>query len=269
MIIGLDLATQITGAAAIRVGTGITVCELERLRVSCSVEGAQRIINWLLPRSPDLVVVERPPMVLPKELDHGSQAEIGYKLGRMSGLVEMGLHAHGLPYRLVDVSDWRETMLEVSTAMGVPASRPGAQPKPTPMFGARQRVRVEIIDGTRVIVWECGHRKAHTSIEALQRVGSCPTCSATPPEMKRSDWIRDQWKRLACDLTRQHWPEPYAVVTRKARERARVEKADHELVGVADACEGAWIAVHGAWLTGALGLGSRASVAQQDRAAVS
>lgn len=245
MVIGLDLATRITGAAAVRPAPHVLLQRAEPLRVAPSVDGARKILDWLLPHRPDLVVVERPPMVVSKDVAHGSQAAIGYALGRMSGLVEGMLHAHRVPYVLVDVGDWRDTMLATSTRMGVPASKPGTQPKPTPMFGARQRVRLERTDGQLEAVYECGHRRPVPSIDALPRIASCPKCSATPPEMKRSDWVRGEWKRLACELVRAHWPGPYAELVATARAAARTDKADHELVGVSDAAEAVWIAVHG------------------------
>lgn len=247
MVVGLDLATSITGCAAITAARRPVVSALEALRLPGAervTESATRVVGWVVAQRPDLVVVERPPMVIRGDVQHGSQAEIGYKLGRITGLVEAGLRSHGLPYELVDVSTWRDTMLSTSTGWGVPAAKPGAPPVAAPLF---QRARCVREGGDVFLVWPCGHRRLFDPARAASTDTSCRQCaSGERPPKRRSEWVTAEWKRIACELTRAHWPEAYAAVVADARSRARKAKPDHLLEGVSDAAEACWLAVHGA-----------------------
>jgi predicted lipoprotein with Yx(FWY)xxD motif len=74
----------------------------------------------------------------------------------------------------------------------------------------------------------------------------CPQCNLATMAtgMTPDEWRRDEWKRLACTAVAHRWPTLYAAVVEDARGRARSQKPDHRLAGVADACEAAGVALH-------------------------
>ena len=252
MVVGIDLSSSLTGVALVS-GDAQRV-HLHWTRMVRVPEdpwrGVERILE-LIPGDASRVLIERPPTVVKSDVRHGSQAAIGYALGRMTGLLEGELRRKGLAYRLVEVRDWRATMLRTSTAWGVPATppppKPPPPPPPSPLF---QRARAVREGGTVYLVWPCDHR---VPVDPSGPIGdtACRVCAreegrkSKEKPLNRAQWVSAEWKRLACRLVAAHWPEPWAAVVADARGRARTERAEHELAGVADAAEAAWIGVHG------------------------
>lgn len=245
--VGLDLANTTTGAAAVRLhGDHVELVWLRPLHLP---DDAKRAAAKVLAAcsTADAVSIERPPDVVRGHVRHGPQARLGYALGRICGRIEAGLDATGIPHELVEVRDWRATMLERSANWGVPAFAPGKGPALTtaslPLLAAPRAVR----EGTTVyLVWPCGHRRLFDPARARSADTMCRQCGHrdTKP-LSRAEVVTAEWKATACRLVRARWPELYAELVADARERARTPRADHELSGVADACEAAFIAVHG------------------------
>ena len=198
--------------------------------------------------------LEEPPDFSRSDVNHGSEARIGYAEGWLSGLVAGQM---GLPTRRVTVSEWRATMLIACGAYGTWVVAPSRRRAPTPLAVAAQRSDVTSCPdgGFRRTFRECGHTQIFASFSDLKKhaTGSCSVCALPrPKELDPAEWVRDEWKRIACAGIKRAWPERYAPLVAEARGRRRVkpgdtappENADHHVVGVPDACEAAWIAVH-------------------------
>lgn len=264
MIVGLDLSNTITGIGAIW-PVGVSRPELRwvgSLRMLGTAEAPYssiRVVNavhdiealtpgeWEHP-PPARVGIEIPPDTARADVHHGGQAAIGWALGYLQGLVEAPLRRGGRRIAHVEVAAWRRAMLVWSNRWGVLAQEPAMNPPPVASELMKRQPFEVARKGTGFeLVWAgCGHRSPVASYEQL--IGSPPyACPECEPERLRkladpAEWRREQWKILACRLVQAHWPVEYAALVADARERVRTEKADHELAGVADACEAVWIA---------------------------
>lgn len=267
MISGIDPSNRMVGLAVLDDGP---VTRPPPLRLLTSIPGfggdaaprtARRVASVLgahlrerAPLGGCRIRIEKAPGRIRDEVEHGSQADVGFKLGRITGQLEVRLEAWGT-VELVEVSTWRARMLEVSSLWGVPAAPPPKAPPPAvfaPVSGD-QRKRFDVTrsgaPGGFLVTWRgCGHETPVRSFEELQRFnrtacGACAAGAEKRPTVVPADWRRAMWKKLACDLVRAHWPEAFGALVDVARQRARAEKADHELSGISDACESVWIGV--------------------------
>lgn len=195
---------------------------------------------------------EEPPDFSRSDVHHGSEARIGYAEGWLSGLVAGQV---GLPTHRVTVSAWRATMIATCGKRGLYVTAPSRRTAPTALAMAAQRSTVTGRPGggfTRTFT-DCGHAQSFASFVDLKRsTGTCATCAVPVKTVDPADWVRDEWKRIACQGIQRSWPDLYAplVATARGRRRAKPGEAapteipDHQVAGIADACEAAWIAVH-------------------------
>lgn len=252
IVVGLDLSNTYCGIAVVEAEARDDRPELVRL---ASVPGAgtqearktaARVHEVLDGSRPDVVWFERPPPSGSKG-EHGRRlVELGYGLGWICGLT-IGAFPPGTPCTEVQPGAWRDTMLERSEAWGVPASPPSDVPPAIVRSGG---VTIDRGDGPGkyVVRYACGHAvKVSGGLPAVQARVARPCLECQDPRRVPDslDWKTDEWKRIACALTAAHWPAPYEVLVTAARARARTNPPDHRLAGVHDACEAAWVAVHG------------------------
>ncbi len=210
----------------------------------------------LLRSSPAAVLwLEEPPDYRHSDVEHGSEARIGYALGWVSGLIAGGA---GLSTRRVAVSDWRTSMVTTCGRRGIFVEPPRRARAPSTPAAIAQRFDIAGRPaGGFIRTWRgCGHTQQFISFAELSRAGAgaCGICSG--PEAKQPDpaeWVRDEWKRIACHSVQRLWSGLYAELVAEARGRQRGPGSppDHRLPGVPDACEAAWIAVHGVLQAGA------------------
>lgn len=201
------------------------------------------------------VRIEEPPETVHSDVNHGHQAALGWKLGYLVGGIARGIRQPLVRVERISSSAWRAKMLQLSTIWGVPAREPGKTGPMTALSGDAakgftQSMNVERRQGGGFFVaWVgCGHKTVvEGGLEQLKAFPHrrCPECHLTPLTERPSDpnWRREAWKYLACELMKAHWPTWYEATARETRDRARdKDKPDHQLAGLADACEAAWIA---------------------------
>lgn len=197
------------------------------------VERIRPIVLDVLARpGPHICVLERPPPTAHKgQGPRIGQASIGYPIGYLSGLVAHDFVVAGHPVHRVDVSIWRQTMLDVAVRRGI---NPTPRLQPSTLQPLKRDGR-----GRLVLTWSgCDHEKI-VKFEDLKRSHPiCPICvgSLTDPG--------ERWKATACSFVSQIWPEVYEPLVEAAREGARARHLDHRYAGVADACEAACIGLH-------------------------
>lgn len=247
-LVGVDASVRLTGLGFLerREGDRLELSSVETLgRRTDGVMGlANRVAAVVRERAPtgSVISIEVPPPTGKRSTRHGGQAQIGWSIGRLTGMLEV-LLGSDYQVRLVAVSDWRAAMLDASTRWGHPASKP--RPGRDQAARAPRLTRVERERGSIFLIWACGHRtRARSgSMADLERAAQagCPECARVTTFDPR-----DAWKALAVRLAAHHWPSVVRSAVQNARSRARDPgKADHRLSGVADACEAAWIGASG------------------------
>lgn len=279
-VIGIDPGSSYTGVAVAIGEPGDPAPQLLRLSgvVMGSGDVAGSVRSRVLPEverccvagcgtSATSIWLEEPPEYAHADVGHGSEARIGYALGWLSGLVAGGAHAFWAPNQLVlrraAVRAWRDHMLVFCGRRGLlmqaptRASIPGVRSSFAP--GLTQRFSVKNAGGGGFVrSWSgCGHEDQFASFADLRAAEdrTCHTCavaSKADPKPDPAAWVRDEWKRLACVGIARFWPDLYAPLVVGAQERRRFaggaavagEKPDHQLAGVADACEAAWLSLY-------------------------
>lgn len=249
------------GFEGVNEGVDQVVAAFERMRDSYleAIDGQDLVP---VPLRAIRVRIEEPPEAVRADVNHGHQAVIGWKLGYLVGAIARAIHHPRVQVELVPVYTWRTKMLQLSTLWGVPAVAPGESrglvPRPPPsqlekVPGRPMRQKFSVdrpAGGGLEVVWSgCDHREPVASLEVLQT--SPPTFCASCAQVPKLDPVRpltaeerrEAWKELACALVKAHWPTWYDATVREVRDRARDKsKPDHQLAGIADACEAVWIA---------------------------
>jgi hypothetical protein len=241
--IGIDVSVNCTAVSSLVPGRSHRLELVETRILRKRVDGIRGLASRIASTVRDLgqpgtrVSIEVPPPTAKRSTRHGKQADIGWKLGYLTGLVD-GYLDNQYQIRLVQVSTWRAAMLQLSTAWGIPASKPTEE---TSRKARARLVRIERELGRIFVVWSCGHRTA-TQFDRLNQAAQegCTKCS----ESSAFD-ARDAWKELAVRLATKHWPHVIDPLIRDARSRARTVKPAHQLSGVPDACEATWIGASG------------------------
>ena len=195
--------------------------------------------------------IEEAPPTARGDVDHGPQGAIGFAQGWLGGLIAGRYVGQGWPVHRVGPSPWRAHMLVEAARAGFLMQEPH-RGRAAPPDGPAQRWKVEPgPDRSFVKVWaQCDHRDTFANYQALSEglATRCPTCAAgvaVPRGMSEADAIRDAWKQTACLFVARFYPDRWASLVIKARERAKMKQLDHHLAGVADACEAVGIALYG------------------------
>ena len=206
------------------------------------------------------LAVEEPPFKVRADVRHGSQAEIGYRLGVVSAawlatLLPLAPTLAAPPGHVaVPVASWRTTMIALAPAWGAPVDAATAA-QPVRTLGAppvrwsvdhSYRQEVTVSDLIRVVASPCKHTML-VSLPGLEHLPTtCDQCEGEGNRRadKRAEDVTERWKRLAVFTALRIWPHVVEPLRDAARLRARTEKPDHQLVGVPDACEAIWLGVH-------------------------
>jgi len=203
-------------------------------------------------RSPiDVLAIERPPPAALSDVARASQADVGWGTGIAAGIV-LGL-AEACSWRvqraeMVPVSDWRATAITFCARRGLLLQRPrrGQPTTTTPRRGAGLLRMERVPERGLVALFRCGHTislpNGYDDVVA-GKTSACPECLA-PKGLTEAEAVRDAWKALACSAVEHLWPGPFGALVLDARSRARTNPPPHRLVGVADACEAALVALH-------------------------
>lgn len=187
--------------------------------------------------------------VMPKKLkasqhaSHYSAAPVAWWGGVLYG---MG-YARQLEPVPMTIGTWRGAMLHASRKWGLPLARPQAR-NGAIMPTNRVLSMVRLSGGLQRLTRQCGHVHEVASSYLLGNgAPSCPQCHRAQASKTSAQAQRDAWKATAVAFVDHFWPGQLAPLVERARGRARAkDKAAHELVGVADACEAVGIAC-GVW----------------------
>ena len=206
-------------------------------------------VRWHMGDDRMVVGIEQPPPTVRKDVNHGHQAPIGWRLGLAASTVIVPALRRGWPVTEVPVGEWRATMLVHAARGGLLIQKPSrrgrvGRPMLTPTGSTVARAqRLGESGGFEVHFKWCAHVHVADNYEDMIEIVNCPEC-AKPPKPVTYDEIRDAWKRICCEWVAHFWPDEYVRIVAQAKKTARTEKPDHQLVGVADACEAVGVAVH-------------------------
>lgn len=197
---------------------------------------------------PEHVLVEEVPDNARKDVGRsGQQAVIGRSVAYVAGLTVAGYLDRGVRVTRVQPSEWRESMLIWAARRGQLLEKPRRSQRviPPEQVGRNRVTTTQRIGaGLFRLTFECGH-SAEVEYAALGETRDCKACIVRPERtMDDAEWVRDEWKRIACAVVERHFPEPYAQLVAEARASARGPKPDHRLEGVSDACEALCIGLH-------------------------
>lgn len=256
MVVGIDHSNRYTGLACVRPAerleerlVGFTSIVMFAGDVERSILERIRpaLDGWLVAGSQ--IWVEEAPPTARADVEHGHQGAIGFAQGWLAGAIVgryLGTHA----VHRVGPGRWRPTMLVEAARAGFLLEEP-RRGRSSPTASRVQRFKVER-DGTGFVrIWNgCDHREPFANFASLQMASatSCPMCAAgvrVPRGTSEADAIRDAWKEAACRFVGRFWPTQYNELVRVARARASTSPPDHQVAGVADACEAVGIALHG------------------------
>jgi hypothetical protein len=197
-----------------------------------------------------IISFEQPPPTARKDMRHGHQAPIGWKLGLISGIViSPFLSNPDIVIQEVKVADWRRKMLELAAVQGQPLTKPSrrsiANKKVDETGPQLQSPLITVPGGGWIGQYSCGHQLPLPDLRAVQSAPqTCPTCSKDKREKSAAGTeIRELWKKTACQFVGRLFPANYNALVVEARHSARTKQPDHKLSGVADASEGTCIAL--------------------------
>jgi hypothetical protein len=144
----------------------------------------------------------------------------------------------------MQVDTWRGTALACAVKWGQPMTKPRLS-RAASQLPDNPVKKVDRLDAATVIVHRaCGHsHRVNQAYLVNQGPPSCPTCHAKTASRRPTADKRDLWKERACQFVEAFWPDQYERLVGPARARARGDKPDHQLSGVADACEAVGIAL--------------------------
>lgn len=197
---------------------------------------------------PEHVLVEEVPDNARKDAGRsGQQAVIGRSVAYVAGIMVARYLDHRVPVTRIQPREWRESMLIWAARRGQLLEKPSRSKRviPPEQVGRNRVTGTQRIGPGRFrLTFECGHSE-DVDYAQLGESRDCKACIIRPERtMDDAEWIRDEWKRIACAVVERHWPEPYAALVSEARATARTHKPDHRLEGVSDACEALCIGLH-------------------------
>ncbi len=254
-------------------GTGLEALHAVRnLRDDANTSRAtatERLWPLLSQLRPEGVIVEHPPVTVSERQiarrggkTRGSQALIGFGLGRAVELVAAWCYMHQVPFGMVDNGAWRRAAInwmrhadKRRPARGATSADSSAVSSQSLSFASRKTARPpELVSAGvyRIAFDNCDHSKTFDGWMALQnRPETCPDCaeiakrnaraaSVLPPPSVRTGEPGDlDHKAPFVQLARALYPSLMEPLITRARQRARASTLDHELSGVADAADAA------------------------------
>lgn len=178
--------------------------------------------------APAVVAVEEPPPTARDDVQHGGQAELGWKLGLLAGAVLAGARRRWPRCRavLVPVGAWR-ALLPPEAPGGPTARRAPALPSTLPLAPGGG--------------WMLDGEPVRTLEELLRRV---ELRDRPQPKLSDADARRDRWKERAVAEALRRWPGILGPARDAARSRARTSPPDHRLVGISDMAEAALLQLY-------------------------
>lgn len=198
------------------------------------------------------VAIEHAPAKVRKDVNHGPQADIGFKQAWLAasfcGSPGDLVPADGEPLE-IGPGDWRATLLAVT-----------GQRKPT-RDGVVRHAQAEVTrrppptvvrrGNDFVLAWSaCGHETVREAAGFRPDLAptTCPTCAAKPVG-DPAKLVRDAWKEMAVRGAIEMWPslmEPVIAQAVGASTKAKRGQTPDPwtLQGVPDAAEAAWCAFH-------------------------
>jgi len=199
--------------------------------------------------------VEKAPAKARGDTNHGPQASIGDAIGFVGGLSVAELLVGGVTIERVEPSPWRNSMLIWAARNGLVRVAPKRSHRRelVPEDVGRSAIRGRLTRGMNSRGVDCYWLRYHgcehvqdvpvaDGTVGLNRSRTCMACRV--PVMDDAQWVRDQWKALACEIVCHFWPLEYAELVVDAKSRARTERPDHQIAGVADACEAMGVLLH-------------------------
>ena len=259
VVISIDPGNAYTGMAMLVQGRP----EEARMARVCMYDGdpvrsvrervGSMLCNWIMVArhmgcACPVVLIERCPPTARKDANHGKQAQIGFALGWLSGLIAgylMVATMNAIRIELVDVSEWRKGLSDDPLFMRKAQSLVA----PVVEVVKVQQNTLTLNEGNTGFTrtWAgCGHRELLPRWMDLKTPppAKCPICAI--PVQNRAQIVRDEWKERACAYVSRVYPELFEAVVEEARKTAiNKDKPVHELAGVADASEALCIARYG------------------------
>lgn len=258
LVLGFDQSNRVTGFGVVRPAERLQerLLWMEAIPMLSDDDGVERSVleriyplveHWSSHNRVRIWIEQAPPMVR-RDVKHGPQAAIGFAQGWLGGLIA-GRFLGQFPVTRVGPDVWRATMLVEAARAGLVLPEPGRRPPPPPP-GQVQRFKVDRAGAAFVRVWDgCNHRETFTTYADLHKAPAtaCTTCAAGDAVQTLTDAeaVRDAWKKTACRFVHHFWPGMYGNIIQDALSRARSDRPEHKLAGVADACEAVGIAIHG------------------------
>ncbi len=256
--IGIDPGSDYLGLGAVWLDDdGLCIhAELHRIRVTglSLPETVAKVDLLLRPLVREAVILswEQPPPTVRKDTNHKFQAAIGYRLGLIAGaVISPYLKLPNVEARETEVSKWRDNILSFAAINGPALGRPtrrGLVKNRVGEIGPGLQSPLTSVPGDGWIgTYSCRHEIVLKTFSDVQKAPkTCPQCTnkTVAAQSDPAKEIRDSWKRLACQVVKEHFPVQYEDLLVPAREAARKKNSlDHQLLGVSDACEALCIAI--------------------------
>lgn len=251
--VGIDPGSKYLGLGIISLTDKHLEClSLERVRVAGKSLGTivlhvqSRIMPYL--DSPIMLSYEKPPKAARRDANHGFQAPIGFRLGLISGaIISPYLNNPGVRIEEVEVTQWRNNVLDFCRVAGPPVSRPNRRNLAQHTTKSGDPCLLPNLTSVKkgwIGQYSCGCKVELPTFKSVQQASKvCPNCSGKRPEFNVATAVRDEWKALACRVIKEHFRNSYDDLVSSARKASRTEKPDYLLSGVDDACEGGCIAL--------------------------
>lgn len=211
--------------------------------------------------APEVVLVERPPSTVSERqvarrggATRGSQAVIGFGLGRAVELVGAWCYMRDVRFGLVENGAWRRTAIGwMRQGLGEDASAPASTSTSTSKRSSATSRSPELVSpGTYRVTFEgCDHALTFQGWQELvKRPSTCPRCATIAQREARTARVLPPSKREGAPgdldhkapfvaLVRALYPTLLDPMIADARKRAQASTLDHELAGVADAADAA------------------------------
>lgn len=252
--IGIDPGSDYIGLGAVQIDDDnrLTCLGLHRIRVAGLSLGnfVAKVDQLLRPLVQGNVILsyEQPPPTARADTRHGHQAPIGWRLGVISGaIISPYLLADNVQSQEIKVAAWRDGLMDFAAVHGPQAVRPSRRDLGRAVTGVKAGTLMTPLTSLPTGGWigeyTCGCEASLKTLKDVQESAICRNCSTVKKIDDPAIAIRDAWKELACQIVQHHFPQQYAELIEPARKAARSNPPDHQLSGVADACEGLCLSI--------------------------